>query len=174
MSLSSAEIRNIVETLQKSGWDQAVVTVGDVQISVARNGATLAGTAAVPPQLSTTSPVPLASVEASVTPGEAPLPIVSVGVAPAVATASNAPEPEGHIVGAPSVGVFWSASEPGAAPFVSVGQSVQPGDTLCIIEIMKLMNNVTADVAGEVVAIHATNASSVEYGTALFTIRLKE
>ncbi|MCU1477383.1 MAG: acetyl-CoA carboxylase, biotin carboxyl carrier protein, partial [Subtercola sp.] len=50
---------------------------------------------------------------------------------------------------------------------------VEPGDTLCIVEIMKLMNNVTSDVAGEVVAVHATNSAAVEYGTPLFTIRLK-
>lgn len=178
MSLSSAEIKAIVETLQESEWDQALVVVGDVQISVARNGAALAGSA----------PGALAAPVTAVTPTGAP--VAASAPAPAAARVATPPAPvtaeipspatvagvdvvDGYVVESPSVGVFWSASEPGAAPFVSVGSTVEPGDTLCIVEIMKLMNNVTSDVAGEVVAVHATNSAAVEYGTPLFTIRLK-
>lgn len=176
MSLSSAEIRNIVETLQESGWDQAVVIVGDVQISVARNGAFLAGSAPL-----TASPAAVEAVPAHVAPPAAAESVVSHATGGPVTNAISAEGAEsatdaiaGHVVEAPSVGIFWSAPEPGAAPFVSVGQAVEPGDTLCIIEIMKLMNNVMSSIAGEVVAIHTTNSAAVEYGTPLFTIRRKD
>ena len=176
MSLSSAEIRNIVETLQESGWDQAVVVVGDVQISVARNGAALAGSA---PLTAPPAAIPAPSTQvAPPAPAEAaPSQVTGLPVANAISAIDSISARDaiaGHVVEAPSVGVFWAASEPGAAPFVSLGQIVKPGDTLCIIEIMKLMNNVTSSVAGEVVAIHATNSAAVEYGTPLFTIRLKD
>jgi biotin carboxyl carrier protein len=76
------------------------------------------------------------------------------------------------VITAPSVGVFWRAPEPGAPAFVEVGSRVEVGDTLGIVEVMKLMSNVAADVAGEVVAIHAENASTVQFGTPLVTIRV--
>jgi len=171
LSLSSTEIKNIVETLQESEWDQAVIVVGDVQISVARNGARLAG--------STSSDIhPVVTPDAHETAPSRPTEALSTSALTPPATElpshKTPPAVAGHVVEAPSVGVFWTSSEPGAAPFVSVGQTVQPGDTLCIIEIMKLMNNVTADVAGEVIAIHVANAAAVEYGTPLFSIRLTE
>ena len=176
MSLSSAEIRNIVETLQESSWDQAVVVVGDVQISVARNGASLAGSAPLTAQPAAVEPEP-AHVAPPAAAESAASPATGVPVANAISAEGAKSTVEaiaGHVVEAPSVGIFWSAAEPGAAPFVSLGQMVEPGDTLCIIEIMKLMNNVTSSVAGEVVAIHTTNSAAVEYGTPLFTIRRKD
>lgn len=72
---------------------------------------------------------------------------------------------------APSVGVFWRAPEPGAAPFVEVGSRVAAGDTIGIVEVMKLMSNVAAEVAGVVTAIHVDNAQGVQFGTPLVTIR---
>lgn len=70
----------------------------------------------------------------------------------------------------PTVGVFWRAPEPGAPAFVEVGQHVAAGDTLCIVEVMKLMSHVDAPVAGTVTEIHADNAMSVEHGAPLFTL----
>jgi biotin carboxyl carrier protein len=68
------------------------------------------------------------------------------------------------------VGVFWRAPEPGAPPFVEEGAEVQAGQALCIVEIMKLMQQITADVAGIVTAIHTENGGQVEFGTPLFSI----
>jgi acetyl-CoA carboxylase biotin carboxyl carrier protein len=77
---------------------------------------------------------------------------------------------DGHTVRAPSVGIFWRAPEPGAQPFVEVGDVVEVGQTLCIVEVMKLMQHVSADVAGTVVAIHRQNGDQVEFDTPLIGI----
>jgi acetyl-CoA carboxylase biotin carboxyl carrier protein len=86
-------------------------------------------------------------------------------MAPAVAA-----EPEGHLVKSPMVGTFYRAASPGAKPFVEVGDSVQVGDTLCIIEAMKLMNEIEADKAGVVKQVLAENGQPVEFGQPLVVI----
>jgi acetyl-CoA carboxylase biotin carboxyl carrier protein len=79
-------------------------------------------------------------------------------------------EPEGHFVKSPMVGTFYRAASPGAKPFIEVGDSVQVGDTLCIIEAMKLMNEIEADKAGVVRQVLAENGQPVEYGQPLVVI----
>jgi biotin carboxyl carrier protein len=91
-------------------------------------------------------------------------------VPPPVASDVVAPTVGGVVVPAPSVGIFWRSPEPGALPFVEVGSRVAEGDVVGIVEVMKLMNNVHAPVAGVVRAIHVANAASVEYETPLMTI----
>jgi len=76
-----------------------------------------------------------------------------------------------HIVSSPIVGTFYRASSPGADPFVTVGQMIEEGTTLCIVEAMKLMNEIPSDIAGEVVRIYVENGHPVEYGQKLFGIR---
>jgi acetyl-CoA carboxylase biotin carboxyl carrier protein len=160
VELSPADIRLIVSTLQESGYDEAEVVVGDVRIAVARGDARLPAAAAAP-----AAPVPAAPAPA------APAPAAAAPAAPAPAPAPAAAA-EGEVqVTSPSVGVFWRASEPGAAPFVEVGSRVAAGDTIGIVEVMKLMSNISASVAGVVTAIHVENAQGVEFGTPLVTIR---
>jgi acetyl-CoA carboxylase biotin carboxyl carrier protein len=77
---------------------------------------------------------------------------------------------DGYIVPAPMVGTYYSASSPGAAPYVQVGDRVSEGDTLCIIEAMKMMNQIEADVSGVIKSIRVQNGEPVEYGQALFVI----
>lgn len=169
MSLSSSDIRVIVDALQESDWDQASVVVGDVRIAVSRRGLPLPGESApgTPAAPRAAAAAPAASPAAA--PPAAPAPAAP---APPVPTPAAPPAaPQGHVVTAPSVGVFWRAPEPGAAPFVEVGTAVQVGDTIGIVEVMKLMSNVAADIAGEVVAVHVENAAAVEFGTPLVTIR---
>ncbi|MFZ2911316.1 MAG: acetyl-CoA carboxylase biotin carboxyl carrier protein, partial [Candidatus Desulfobacillus denitrificans] len=89
---------------------------------------------------------------------------------PATAEAAAPAEPEGHAVKAPMVGTFYRSSAPGAQAFVEVGQSVKAGDTLCIIEAMKLMNEIEADASGVIKAILVENGQPVEYGQPLFII----
>jgi|SRR5690554_1025351 len=107
----------------------------------------------------------------------APEPVAAVVAAPAAAApaapAAPAPAPAapaGHVVKAPMVGTFYRAPNPGAAPFVEVGQSVKEGDALCIIEAMKLLNEIEADKAGVIKEILVENGEPVEYGQPLFVI----
>jgi acetyl-CoA carboxylase, biotin carboxyl carrier protein len=104
----------------------------------------------------------------------APAPVVAaptVEAAPAAAAAPAAPPaPEGHVVKAPMVGTFYRAPNPGAPPFVEVGQTVKEGDALCIIEAMKLLNEIEADKAGVIKEILVENGEPVEYGQPLFVI----
>jgi len=156
MPLSNREIKEILAILEESGWDQAEVTIDDVTLSVSK-GAAPAPTPPVPTS-ATAPPAP-----ASPAPAAAP--------APAPPTTPTAPDsPPGHVVASPSVGVFWRSPEPGATPFVDVGQVVEVGQTLCIVEVMKLMQHVNADVAGTIRAINAENGDNVEFGTPLFSI----
>jgi acetyl-CoA carboxylase biotin carboxyl carrier protein len=160
MSLTPADINSIVAALQESDWDEAEVLIGDVKISVARNGSRL-NLAGAAPRLDSSAVVP------------ATTPPVPVAV-PIVSPAAPSGPVEGStdfIVKAPSVGVFWGASEPGAPAFVEIGASVGPESTVCIVEIMKLMNNVAAGVAGVISAIHVENGQSVQFGAPLFSIR---
>jgi acetyl-CoA carboxylase biotin carboxyl carrier protein len=96
---------------------------------------------------------------------------VTVAAAAAPAAAPVAPEqPEGHVVKSPMVGTFYRSASPGAKAFVDVGDSVQQGDTLCIIEAMKLMNEIESDKSGVVKAILAENGQPVEFGQPLVVI----
>lgn len=165
MSLSASEIRVIVDALQASDWDQATVVIGDVRIAVARRGLPLPGdgVSTAPPAV----PAPAAPAAVAAPPAATGAP-ATVSTAPVPAS----PAPQGHVITAPSVGVFWRAPEPGAPPFVEIGSRVEPGDTIGIVEVMKLMSNVATDVAGEIIAIHAENSSTVQFGSPLVTIRV--
>jgi len=99
-------------------------------------------------------------------------PVAAAPAAPAAAAETPAGEPEisGHKVISPMVGTFYRSASPGSSPFVEVGHSVSVGDTLCIIEAMKLLNQIEADKAGTVKAILADNGEPIEYGQTLFVI----
>lgn len=97
----------------------------------------------------------------------APLPAAAPQAAPAAAAPA---EPEGHIVKSPMVGTFYRSSAPGNPPFVEIGTAVKEGDTLCIIEAMKLLNEIDADVSGVVKQILVENGQPVEFGQPLFVI----
>ncbi|MFC5511396.1 acetyl-CoA carboxylase biotin carboxyl carrier protein [Massilia jejuensis] len=97
----------------------------------------------------------------------------AAAAAPAVAAAPSAPVPAvetGHVVKSPMVGTFYRSSAPGAAAFVEVGSTIKEGDTLCIIEAMKLLNEIDADVSGVVTKILVENGQPVEFGQPLFVI----
>jgi acetyl-CoA carboxylase biotin carboxyl carrier protein len=101
---------------------------------------------------------------------------VAPAPAPAAPPAAPPAEPQEdlHIVKSPIVGTFYEGPAPGAHPFVKVGDPVQPGKVLCIIEAMKLMNEIESDVAGEILERFVENAQPVEYGEALFAVRLSQ
>lgn len=172
MTLTPAETRQILDALAASDWDEAVVTIGDVTIAVARNGGSVNGAAAptamtAPPAGRTSEAAsPLAEPAATVVPAT----VASPATAPSPAVEPVPRDTATTPVTAPSVGVFWRSPSPGAAPFVDVGSRVAEGDTLGIVEVMKLMNNIQAPCSGVVVDVLVENAAAVEYDDVLLTL----
>ena len=108
----------------------------------------------------------------SVTFHASPQPAAAAVPAAPLAAAEPAapPAPEGHIVKSPMVGTFYRSASPGASPFVEIGDAIEQGDTLCIVEAMKLMNEIEADASGTIKAILAENGQAVEFGQPLFVL----
>jgi acetyl-CoA carboxylase biotin carboxyl carrier protein len=104
-------------------------------------------------------------------PAAAPAPVASAHAAAAESAPAAAPQENLHEVKSPIVGTFYESPSPGAPPFVTIGDQVEVGQVLCIVEAMKLMNEIEADVAGEVVKRIATSGQPVEYGQPLFAIK---
>jgi acetyl-CoA carboxylase biotin carboxyl carrier protein len=112
---------------------------------------------------------PVPSGPAATIPGA---PVPAVAASPAQEATPEAPsEPPGHVITSPIVGTFYSAPSPDAEPYLRVGDRVQKGQVVCIIEAMKLMNEIESDVAGVVLEIHPENAQPVEFGEPLFSVR---
>ena len=147
------KVKKLIELLDQSGIAEIEITEGEESVRISRYS-----TSALAAQ-----PMVAAPVAAPAAPAAA---------APAAAIAEVAPEPEedGFEVTAPMVGSYYAASSPGAAPYVQVGDRVNEGDTLCIIEAMKMMNQIEADVAGVVKSIRLQNGEPVEFGQVLFVI----
>ena len=150
------EVKKLIELLDKSGIAEIEITEGEESVRISRY-ASHAAPAAAPP------------VSHAPAPAATPAPASPAVEAPAPA-AAEAKEEDGYEVTAPMVGTFYAASSPGAAPYVQVGDRVNEGDTLCIIEAMKMMNQIEADVAGVVKSIRLQNGEPVEYGQVLFVI----
>ena len=149
------KVKKLIELLDESGIAEIEITEGEESVRISRHSTSVAAPAPVyaapPPPVAT--PPPQAA--------EAPAP----SAAPAAAD-----ESEGYDVNAPMVGTFYSAATPGAAAFVQVGDQVNEGDTLCIIEAMKMMNQIEAEVSGVIKSIRVQNGDPVEYGQTLFVI----
>jgi acetyl-CoA carboxylase biotin carboxyl carrier protein len=148
------KLKKLIDLVQESGIAELEVSEADEKVRIVRGGRpTFEAGAVVSPS---------AAVE-----GPAPVPAALTSPAPA---ATAAPEIAGHTVKAPMVGTFYRAASPEARPFVEIGDSVKAGQTICIIEAMKLMNEIEVDVEGVVKAILAENGQPVEYGEPLFVI----
>ena len=144
------KLKKLIDLVQESGIGEIEITEGEEKVRITRQSS-------APPFVMT---------------GMHPM---SMGAAPAAAPAAAAvpvaaPEPRGHELKSPMVGTFYRAPSPGAPSFVEVGQSVSKGQTLCIIEAMKLLNEIESDVSGTVKAILVENGQPVEYGQPLFLI----
>ena len=148
------KLKKLIDLVQESGITELEVTEGEERVRIAKNY----GAAPMPVQHFT---VP------AMQPG-------AVGGAPAATAAASLDDddalPAGHVVKSPMVGTFYRASSPGAEPFVQIGQVVKEGDTLCIIEAMKLLNEVESDASGVVKAILLENGEPVEFGAPMFVI----
>ena len=144
------KVKKLIELLEESQIAEIEIHEGEESVRISR--------------LQAAAPVAVAPV------GVAAAPFAAAS-APAAATAPAEPAaPEGHTITSPMVGTFYEASSPGAKPFVEVGQQVNVGDTLCIIEAMKMLNQIEADKAGTVSARLVENGQPVEFGQSLFVI----
>jgi len=143
------KLKKLIDLVQESGIAELEITEGEEKVRIARGG--VVATAAV------ATPVVPAVPAAAPAPAEA-LP------------AAAEPKQEGHVVKAPMVGTFYRSPSPDARPFVETGQNIKQGETICIIEAMKLMNEIEADATGVVKAILVENGQPVEYGQPLFII----
>ena len=145
------KLKSLIELFESSGIGELEISEGEERVRITRAAVGVQPTAA-PPALQTQHVVPAAG--------------------PAIEAAANTPpaQPEGHTVKSPMVGTFYRSGAPGSKPFVEVGDSVEVGDTLCIIEAMKLMNEIEADQAGTIKAILVENGQPVEYGQPLVVI----
>jgi acetyl-CoA carboxylase biotin carboxyl carrier protein len=150
------KVKKLIELLDESGIAEIEITEGEEAVRISRypTGAAAAPAPAYAPP-PPAAPASQASTPASAQPSE-----------PATAP----PEEDGFQIKAPMVGTYYSASSPGAAAYVQVGDRVSEGDTLCIIEAMKMMNQIEADVSGVIKSIRVQNGEPVEYGQTLFVI----
>jgi acetyl-CoA carboxylase biotin carboxyl carrier protein len=150
------KLKKLIDLVQESGIAELEITEGEEKVKIVKGGMVVAG-----PTLVAAPSGPVAV---------APQPPALAAPAAAGAAAEGAPALEGHVVKAPMVGTFYRSPSPDAKPFVEVGQAVKEGDVICIIEAMKLMNEIDADAAGTVKAILVENGQPVEYGQPLFIL----
>lgn len=146
------KLKTLIDLVAESGIAELEITEGEGKVRIVKFSQTL-------------QPVAYHQPEAGV--AAAPVAPAAPAAAPAAAAA---PVVQGHVVKAPMVGTFYRSPNPGAAPFIDVGQSVKEGDPLCIIEAMKLLNEIEADKSGVIKEILVENGEPVEYGQPLFVI----
>jgi acetyl-CoA carboxylase biotin carboxyl carrier protein len=165
--MNQKELKELIEFIIEKGIAEFELERGDVKVKIKR-------ASEVPPvalpdaRYIAVHPAPVATT--------ADIPASVPGKVDLAAAAAPVPEPEEdlHIVRSPIVGTFYEAPSPGAPPFVKVGDPVEIGQVLCIVEAMKLMNEIECDVAGEVVKKLVANGQPIEYGQELFALRTKQ
>ena len=159
--MNISDLKEILRILEEQDITEFELEQDGVKLRVCRASAVAGGMAAV------VAPSP-AHGPAAVVPAA---PAASPAAVPAPTAPAAEPPANGTVVKSPIVGTFYRAPDPNSPPFVNVGDRVKVGQVLCIIEAMKLMNEIEAEVAGEVVKIHPENGQAVQYGDPLFTVR---
>src|SRR5436305_837932 len=158
--MNQKELKELIEFLVEKDIAEFELVRGDVKVRIKRGGEAMIVSAADSRVVS----VPAAPLPASSATSVAQIPSAT----PAPEAKEAAEEAELHTVKSPIVGTFFEAPSPGSPPFVKIGDSVQAGDVICIVEAMKLMNEIESDVGGEIVKKLVSNGQPVEYGQALF------
>lgn len=146
------KVKKLIELLESSDIDELEIREGEESVRLSRHDRS-----GGQPMFVHQSPMAAPAMAAAAAPGPVP-------------AADEAPSFDGHVVTAPMVGTFYMAPSPGAKPFIEVGKRVQSGDTLCIIEAMKILNQIEADVDGVVTDVLVENGQPVEFGQPLFVI----
>jgi acetyl-CoA carboxylase biotin carboxyl carrier protein len=148
------KLKKLIDLVQESGIAELEVTEGEERVRIVRSGKPAEVTLSVPGPVTTPG-------EASMVARPAPVPRIA---------AEAEPQLTGHVIKSPMVGTFYRAPSPGAKPFVEVGDGVKAGQTICIVEAMKLLNEIETDKDGVIKAILVENGQPVEYGEPLFVI----
>ena len=150
------KIKKLIEMLEASGIAELEITEGEESVRINRYGQ-------MPPMMPP-APYPMPYPAAPQAPAAAP--------APAAETApAGKPAPDGKLIRSPMVGTFYNAPAPDADPFIKLGDNIKAGDTVCIIEAMKMFNRIEADFGGKVVEILVENGQPVEYDEPLFVVK---
>jgi acetyl-CoA carboxylase biotin carboxyl carrier protein len=162
--MTNEEIKELLVIFTESGIAEMELQRGENRLRLRR--------APTSEEITVPAAQPVSAAASAAQAAPAPEP-ASAAAAPAIAAIPKAPEPDaGHLlVKSPIVGTYYDAPAPGSPPFVKVGDAVEPGQVVCIIESMKLMNEIEAEVAGVISAKLVENGRPVEYGEALFAIR---
>lgn len=152
MLMDIRKIKKLIELVEESGIAELEISEGEESVRISRN---FAGQVTAAPQMIMQ---------------QAAAPVAAPAVAPVAAAPAADAAPSGHLMRSPMVGSFYRSSSPEAKPFVEVGQHVNVGDTLCIVEAMKMMNQIESDKAGVIKAILVENGQAVEFDEPLFII----
>lgn len=148
------KLKTLIDLVSESNISELEITEADGKVRIVKADPLAAVAAPAAPVLQQAAPVHLASAPVAAAPQAAPA----------------AAEATGHVVKSPMVGTLYRSSSPGAKPFADVGQAVKEGDTICIIEAMKIMNEIEADKTGTITQVLCENGQAVEYGQPLFII----
>lgn len=149
------KVKKLIELLEESGISELEISEGEESVRISRHPRMA--------PMAAPAPVPMAPPPAAAASSPAP-------AKPATAAGEHKPRNDDQTITSPMVGTYYSASAPGAKPFVEVGQEIKVGQILCIIEAMKMMNQIESDKAGRITAILAKNGDPVEFGQPLFVI----
>ncbi|MBI1398136.1 MAG: acetyl-CoA carboxylase biotin carboxyl carrier protein [Betaproteobacteria bacterium] len=160
------KVKALIDLVEKSGISELEITEGEEKVRISR---------AINPMFSQPAhyqPMAMPAAAMAMPPAAAAGPAHAADTRSADAKAGDTPTEEagGHVIKSPMVGTFYRSSSPGGKPFVEVGQNIAEGDTLCIIEAMKLLNEIEADATGVIKAILVENGQPVEYGEPLFVL----
>ncbi len=155
------KLKKLIDLVQESGIAELEITEGEEKVRIARGGAL-----SVTPLAAAVVPIGATGMTGAAAPAT-----LAAHAAAAAATAAADAVPEGHVVKSPMVGTFYRAPSPDAKPFVELGATVKAGESVCVIEAMKLMNEIEAEVSGEVVRIYKQSGQPVQYGEMLFSVR---
>jgi len=170
MEMNHQAVKALLDAFDRSDWQEMTVTVGTDRLHVSRQAGSGAPEPVAPlepaPAAADGKP-PAAPAAAPSAPAAPPAPAESE---PAARAATDSKPADGTLVTSPSVGLFWRAPSPGAPPFVEEGAHVAAGDTIAIVEVMKLMNHVVAPVAGVLTSVLVENGATVEFGQPLVSI----
>jgi acetyl-CoA carboxylase biotin carboxyl carrier protein len=154
------KVKKLIELLEESGVSEIEIKEGEESVRISRHPGGVMHTFAAPAQYTVPAATAAAGTMTGATPG------ATVAATP---TAAPVHSPD-SVVTAPMVGTFYAAPAPGAKPFVEIGSEVKAGDVLCIIEAMKMMNQIESDKAGRVASVLVKNGDPVEFGQVLFII----